>query len=128
MTADYKIKQEYALNIFDYTAPIVDSFMAKRIYARRKQIGMTQTKLSDSLGCSQSALSKMENGKLSPIFTVQKLCKTLKVDPYEFFNRDEDSYFLGQFLEAEHQVLCAKAKLTGALGKKQEAARLGKHV
>ena len=56
--------------------------MGKRISARRKALGITQSKLAEILDISNNHLSSIENGKQSPSFDkFVKLCEALETTP-----------------------------------------------
>lgn len=56
--------------------------MGKRIAARRKSLGITQSKLAEILDISNNHLSSIENGKQSPSFDkFIKLCEALEITP-----------------------------------------------
>lgn len=106
------------MNLLDQVSPIIDKWLASRIYARRRQIGLTQHELASALGMSQSALCKMEKGLICPIHPVSKLCEELVVDADKFFDRENDIYGLIAFLSAEKAERMAKKRLEKAKMKK----------
>lgn len=56
--------------------------MGRRIKLRRKELGITQEKLAESLGVSPNHLSGIETGVQNPsICFFVDLCETLKVTP-----------------------------------------------
>lgn len=62
----------------------------------RLQSKMTQKELADSLGCSQTYVSKYEQGqKRLDIIEVRKICNCLGVDLIEFISEFEERLRLG---------------------------------
>ncbi|MFI3300689.1 MAG: helix-turn-helix transcriptional regulator [Candidatus Gastranaerophilales bacterium] len=60
--------------------------LGRRVKELRKKHNMTQEVLSEMLGIETISLSKIETGRSYPTSeNLAKLCKILKVEPYEFF-------------------------------------------
>ena len=71
----------------DPVPPVGLGVLARKARRLRTAAGLTLQELSDSSGVSQSALSKIENGQLSPTYEkILALAKGLGVDVAELFN------------------------------------------
>ena len=64
--------------------------MFNNLKEKRKNVGLTQYKLADLVGLTQSQISKTENGKrnLKNAETI-KIAKALNISPEELFFSDE---------------------------------------
>lgn len=64
--------------------------MLNNLKDKRKNVGLTQYKLADLVGLTQSQISKTENGKrnLKNAETI-KIAKALNIKPEELFFSDE---------------------------------------
>lgn len=53
----------------------------------RRKLNITQSELADRSGLTQSEISKIENGLVSPsLKTIQKVAKPLRIQPANLFN------------------------------------------
>jgi len=60
--------------------------LGKRIQAIRKSRKLTQEKLAEMINIETPSLSYLETGKYAPSMeTLQKLCETLQVEPWELY-------------------------------------------
>lgn len=63
-----------------------------RLKEVRERIGMSQYRLAKVSGISQSTISDIENGKMSPsVDTMYRLCSALGVTLSEFFSDEQPS-------------------------------------
>ncbi len=61
------------------------------ITKKRKTIKLTQEQLAEKLGISSKTISKWENGKTLPDYSlVEELCKILKITSSELFNGEDN--------------------------------------
>ena len=61
-------------------------YTGKVIAECRKELGLTQKELADKLGVTDKAVSRWENGKTLPDYTVlDSLCKALGISVNEFY-------------------------------------------
>ena len=81
-----------------------------RIAARRKELHMTQEKLTDKIGMSLNQLSNIENSHSVPtVETIMKLSEALKVTPDYFLlgiNKSIDDHEAASI--AQKAMLCTK--------------------
>ena len=64
----------------------------KLISKKRKERGLTQEQLAERLGVSNKTISKWENGRCMPDYSVIKLlCDELKITVPELINGEEDA-------------------------------------
>ncbi|OFZ55006.1 MAG: hypothetical protein A2428_03240 [Bdellovibrionales bacterium RIFOXYC1_FULL_54_43] len=77
MNADQEID-----SVFLHLVPVLTPEIGKRIRIRRKELRITQQVMADSLGVSQSAISKIERGKCG-IYTapMARFAMTLQTTP-----------------------------------------------
>ena len=66
------------------------SAIGKYIYQKRKAKNLTQTQLAEKLGVSNKTISKWENGKCMPDYSIiENLCNTLGITISEFIDAED---------------------------------------
>ena len=66
------------------------SAIGKYIYQKRKAKNLTQTQLAEKLGVSNKTISKWENGKCMPDYSIiENLCNTLGITITEFIDAED---------------------------------------
>lgn len=64
--------------------------IGRYIVRKRKEQNLTQEQLSEQLGVSNKTISKWENGKCMPDYSlIQKLCEALDVTPPELMDGED---------------------------------------
>lgn len=66
--------------------------IGKRLKKYRSQRGLSQKKLSNHTGISQSFISSIESNKQSPtITTLERICKAFGITIAEFFSKPDNA-------------------------------------
>ena len=76
------------------------------ITQKRRALNLTQEQLADMLGVSNKTVSKWENGKSMPDYSIiQQLCETLKVTLAELMDGEDAAAENGVRARDEEQIL-----------------------
>ena len=90
------------------------SAIGKYIYQKRKAKNLTQTQLAEKLGVSNKTISKWENGKCMPDYSIiENLCNTLGITISEFSIRMYDEKQITDLLRRTQELENQKATMYG---------------
>lgn len=69
--------------------------IGKKIKSKRKSLNLTQLELAQSVGLTESSISRYESGKIAtmPTSTVNKICEVLHIAPSELLGLTPENSF-----------------------------------
>ena len=68
----------------------------KKLYNKRKELGLTQDSLAKKIGIDQTFYSKIEKGeRVGSIKTIQAICKVLNISASDLLEEDERGALAG---------------------------------